>query len=131
MIKAELLKDAGILLISPQGKLAASDFAILSKIVDPYIVENKNLNGLMIEAKEFPGWSDFAALVSHIRFVKNHHSVIEKVAVVSDDTFLSKAPAVAKHFIKAQIQHFDPSQRDAAMVWLGATTAKKAPEPGL
>jgi len=37
MIKSELLKDKGVLIVSPVGPLAASDFEQLAQEVDPYI----------------------------------------------------------------------------------------------
>ena len=40
MISFELLRDEGILVVEPQGTLEASDFAALTREVDPYIEEN-------------------------------------------------------------------------------------------
>ena len=71
MIYYDLLSDRGILVVSPEGALEKDDFEMLSALVDPYIAEKGKLNGLMIEAESFPGWDDFAALVSHVRFVEN------------------------------------------------------------
>lgn len=42
----------------------------------------------MIQAGSFPGWESFAALVSHMRFVRDHHRSIGKVAAVSDSIIL-------------------------------------------
>jgi len=131
MVHTELLRDEGILILKPEGKLEAADFENISKLVDPYIQEHNSLNGLMIEAKEFPGWNDFAALLSHIRFVKDHHKLIEKIAMVSDNSFLSKAPEVAKHFVHAKVQHFESSKRAEALAWLGLRDATKRPEQTL
>lgn len=128
MLKANLHKDSGILLLRPSGKLMAADFENLAKLVDPYISKNKKLKGLMIEAEKFPGWNDFAAMVSHVRFVKDHHKLIEKIAVVSDDNFLSKAPAVAKHFVRAKVQHFELARRDEAMAWISKGEQPRRPE---
>ncbi|MFZ4702667.1 MAG: STAS/SEC14 domain-containing protein [Candidatus Methylumidiphilus sp.] len=55
----------------------------------------------------FPGWSDFAALLSHLKFVKNHQQHIAKVAAVTDSGFLSIMPSIASHFVHAQVRHFD------------------------
>ena len=76
------------------------------------------MHGLLIDAEAFPGWSDFAALLAHLRFVRDHHRKIEKVAVVSDSRFLAAAPAVASHFVQADIRHFPHAQRDDALAWL-------------
>ena len=69
MIQFELLRDHGILILSPDGPLEKGDFERLSQEIDPFIVSNGKLTGLMICAKAFPGWESFGALVSHLRYV--------------------------------------------------------------
>jgi hypothetical protein len=118
MVDHELRPSEGILIIRPKGRLEASDFEGLAREVDPYIEANGKLHGLMVAAEAFPGWKDFAALVAHLRFVRDHHRKIEKVAVVSDSSFLSFAPKVAAHFVKADLRHFPHSDADAALAWL-------------
>jgi hypothetical protein len=118
MIKSELLKDKGVLIVSPVGPLAASDFEQLAQEVDPYIEQNSKLHGLMVHAEFFPGWGDFAAFLSHLKFVKDHQSKIEKVAAVSDSGFLKIMPRVASHFVKAEIKHFNYDDKDRALEWL-------------
>ena len=50
MLNHELLKDEGILIVTPDGPLESSDFARLAKKIDPFIEEKGKLNGLMIYA---------------------------------------------------------------------------------
>jgi hypothetical protein len=118
MISHELLEDAGILIVSPEGPLETKDFDQLAKQVDPYLEQKGQLNGLMIQAESFPGWHDFGGLISHLRFVRGHHQHIKKVAAVSDSTFLTIMPKVAQHFVAAEIRHFDYDERGAALIWL-------------
>ena len=72
----------------------------------------------MIDAESFPGWKDFAALVAHLKFVRDHHQKIEKVAVVSDSSFLTVAPKFAAHFVQADLRHFPQSEGGPALAWL-------------
>jgi len=118
MITHELLRDKGILIVKPEGPLEQTDFEALAKEVDPYIEAQGQLNGLLISAKGFPGWKDFAALVSHLRFVKSHHQKIRKVAAVTDSGFLSILPHIANHFVNAEVKHFDYPDKDRAIAWL-------------
>lgn len=118
MIHHELRRDIGVLIVTPQGPLEKTDFEMLAREVDPYIEEQGKLNGLMIYAKSFPGWHDFAALVSHLKFVKNHHQHIAKVAAVTDSGFLSILPPVVKHFVRADVRHFDYGDKENALKWL-------------
>ena len=120
MIKSELLKDKGVLVVSPIGRLEASDFEHLAEEIDPYIEQNGRLHGLMVYTKFFPGWADFAALISHLKFVRDHQSKIEKVAAVSDSGFLRVIPSVARHFVKAEVKHFDYNDKDKAVEWLAS-----------
>ena len=120
MLKHELMRDEGILIVTPEGRLESADFEKLAREVDPYIEERGTLNGLMIYARSFPGWDDFAALLSHIQFVRNHHQKIRKVAAVTDSGFLSILPRVARHFVRAEIRHFDYGDKEAALDWLKA-----------
>ena len=120
MLKYELNHAEGILIIRPNGPLESTDFEKLVQEVDPYIIEKGKLNGLMIYAKSFPGWDNFAAFLSHMKFVKKHHQKIKKIAAVTDSSFLSIMPQVANHFVKAEIKHFDYDDKDAALNWLRA-----------
>ena len=118
MLSNELMLDEKILIITPEGSLEASDFERLAKEVDPYIEAKGKLNGLMIYTESFPGWENFAALLSHIKFVKEHHQNIEKVAAVTDSGFLSILPRVASHFVQAEVKHFSYQDKEVALDWL-------------
>ncbi|NQV24113.1 MAG: STAS/SEC14 domain-containing protein [Rhodopirellula sp.] len=126
MIRYELRQSEGILIVTPESSLEASDFQGLSEELDPYIEARGKLHGLMIDAESFPGWQDFDGLVAHLKFVESHHKKIEKVAVVSDDSFLSAAPRFAAHFVQAEIKQFPHSEREDALLWL---TAAKTAQP--
>lgn len=127
MLNHKLLKDNGILIIQPDGPLLSSDFAAITGEVDPYIEAKGKLHGLMICTETFPGWDNFAALISHLKFIKSHHQKIEKVAAVTDSSFLRIMPHIAEHFINAEVKHFDFDQQDAAREWLAERQAD-APE---
>ncbi|HEX9180251.1 MAG TPA: STAS/SEC14 domain-containing protein [Burkholderiales bacterium] len=118
MLIHELLQDEGILIIRPQGALEAADFEALAKDVDPYIEAHGRLRGLVIQAQSFPGWSDFAALLSHFRFVRDHHRLIARVAAVSDSALLSFGPRIASHFVAAEVRHFRSPEREQALAWV-------------
>ena len=118
MIHHELLRDQGILILTPEGPLQQTDFEKLAQLIDPYIESEGELYGLMIQTKSFPGWSDFAALLSHLKFVKNHHQYIAKIAAVTDSSFLTIMPTIVSHFIHAQVRHFDYSDKQNALIWL-------------
>ena len=115
----ELIEDEGILVLEPKGELEAADFERLSMEVDPYIERTGALNGLMIVAEHFPGWDDFSALSSHLRFVRDHRNKIRRVALVTDDRLVSAIPRIASRFLDAEFRAFPMSARDEALLWAG------------
>ena len=118
MLEFELNKDSGVLVLKPHGPLNACDFDAVTEQVDAYIKDNGNLHGVMVYAKTFPGWEDFSGLISHLRFVRNHHKYINKLATVSDSKVLAIMPKLAGHFIGAEARHFDRADLYAAEIWL-------------
>jgi len=118
MIEAQLFRDDGVVQVCPSGALSAVDFEQLAALVDPFIEANGELKGLMIVAERFPGWDSFAGLVGHIRFVRDHHRRVRRIAVVSDAAVLSVLPQLAQHFVRADVRHFAFAEREAAMAWL-------------
>jgi uncharacterized protein (TIGR00730 family) len=121
MIQHRFLRERSVLVLEPRGALKADDFTALAAAVDPVIEEQGELAGLLIDAPSFPGWESFAALVSHLRFVRDHHRSIRRVAVVSDSKLLAVAPKLAKHFVGAEVRTFAAAERDAALEWIGAS----------
>jgi len=118
LLEFELDRDTGILIVHPRDPLEASDFQAIARVVDPYIAENGTLKGLLVEAPSFPGWDSFAAFLEHMKFVRDHHRRIERVAAVTDSEFLKIAPRIARHFADPEIRVFGSSERAHALAWL-------------
>jgi hypothetical protein len=118
MISYELDENAGVLTVRPEGKLESQDFQTLSKVVDPFIEERGRLNGIIIVTERFPGWEDFNGMIEHMKFVRNHHRKIAKVAIVTDSKVADVAESLGKHFIKASIKHFSFNELESAKRWM-------------
>ena len=129
MIQHEFLRNKGIMVVTPHGPLERLDFEALAREVDPYIKESGDLRGLLIHAKSFPGWHDFGALVSHLKFVKNHERHVAKIAAATDGGILAIMPSIASHFIKAKVKHFDYDDKEGAGSVGWKTSIPKAPQP--
>jgi hypothetical protein len=121
MIDYHLNAATGVLTLRPESALQKSDFAELGKAVDPQIEEHGDLNGLIIEAPHFPGWDSFGALVTHMRFVRDHQKHVKKVAIVTDSHMGDVAEHLGSHFAKAEIRHFPAGDIDAARDWIAAS----------
>lgn len=118
MLHHQLLRDQGILILAPTEALDKESFAAVAAEVDPFIEEAGPLNGILIEAQHFPYWADAAGMMAHLRFVREHHRKVRRVAMVSDDPVLSIVPKLADHFVAAEIRHFAFAERPDAVEWL-------------
>jgi hypothetical protein len=90
----------------------------MTKAVDGQIDATGDLAGLIIDAPEFPGWDSFATVVTHFRFVRDHHKRIKKVAVVTDSHLADVAERLASHFVAAEVRHFPGDDLDRARQWI-------------
>lgn len=110
--------EHSILYIRPTASLGKEDFVQLAATVDPYIEETGGLSGVIIEVQAFPGWENVGAFISHFRFVKEHHKLVRKIAVVTDSAVGSAAQSLASHFVSAEIKQFAAGDVEAAKKWI-------------
>jgi hypothetical protein len=118
MIHFELLRDRGILVITPDVPLEKADFERLAREVDPVIASKGKLAGVMVCAGSFPGWRSFDAFAAHLKFIADHHRQIERLAVVTDSIFLKVMPRVAELFVHPKVRDFGFEEKDRALAWL-------------
>jgi len=109
-----------ILHLRPKAPLTKEDFAQIAKSVDPHIEEKGALAGIIIELSAFPGWDSLGAMAAHLRFVRDHHRQVKRIAVVTDAKLGTVAEKLASHFVAATIKHFPAGQADAARKWIAS-----------
>jgi len=118
MVEYSLDADKSTLVVRPKSALEAADFARLALAMDPHIEKTGSLAGLVIEAPAFPGWEGLGALAAHIRFVRDHHRRIRKVAVVTDSALGRVLERLAAPFVAARIRRFKAGGLEAARQWV-------------
>lgn len=118
MLHHQIDMEKGLLSLEPEGPLTSDDFEQVAEAVDAYLEAHEKLHGILIHAHKFPGWKNFTSMLDHLRFVRDHHRRVERVAVVSDSTFLTYLPSFAKHFVSAEVKHFGESELAEAHDWL-------------
>jgi len=116
----EFLEEQGVLILRPGGRLEAVDFERVSGEIDPYIERQGGLKGLMIVAREFPGWENFSAFTAHLGFVRSHRKKIMRLAFVTDDRLLSALPRIADGFVVAESRHFSLAHSAEALAWVSS-----------
>jgi SpoIIAA-like len=114
-----LLPESGVLVIEPDRPLRAEDFDALALTVDSWIEAHGDLRGVVVHAREFPGWDNLGAFFRHLRFVRDHHRLVRRIAVAAGGRLADLAPKLAEHFIAAEIKHFDYEDLDRAIAWAG------------
>jgi hypothetical protein len=118
MLNHQLVHDMGIFVLSPAGPLDTTDIEGFARRVDPYIEKNGNLKGMIVYIEQFSGWKNIASFASHIRFIKDHHHSVGKVATISDSRLLSGLQRFAGCFVDPEVQHFTLGEEGAAIEWL-------------
>jgi hypothetical protein len=118
-----MMVPEGILRLTPSAPLTEADFKGVSALVDAYLSTHPKLHGVLIHAKSFPGWENFGAFTAHMHFVREHHKLVERVALATDSHFAVIAEALGKHFIGAEFRHFPYVGEELALDWLEAKSA--------
>ncbi len=118
MLDYSMMMAEGILVLKPQAPLSKEDFAGVSAAVDNYLSTHPMLHGVLIYAKEFPGWENFGGFTAHMRFVREHHRQVERIAVVTDSSMGDLAQSLGGHFTSAEVRHFPFADEDIALEWL-------------
>ncbi len=120
MLKIKLDKKRGIAFLEPVETLSKEDFEKAAAVIDPYIEKNGKLHGIIIHVKSFPGWDSFGALIRHLKFIKNHHRKIARIALATDSPIGSFAEHITSHFVNAEIRHFPFDRILDAQEWAAA-----------
>ena len=116
MIKITPLEHYCVL--EPSGPLSRDDFIAVARQIDPIIESEGRLDGLIIKTREFPGWEGIGDVIEHFRFIRNHHRLIRKVALVTDASVAAIVPVIVGHFVDAEVRQFAFDQFDQAVEWV-------------
>ncbi|MEO8361930.1 MAG: STAS/SEC14 domain-containing protein [Vicinamibacteria bacterium] len=112
-----LLPESGVIVVEVAGPLRAQDFDSLALTADTWIAAHGDLRGIVIHAREFPGWENLGSLFRHIRFIRNHHRKVARVALAAEGKLASLAPRLAEHFVKAEVKSFPYDALESAIAW--------------
>ena len=105
-ISHRLLPESGVIVVEVKQALARARFrfaGIHSRRLDRSAWRSTRL---VIHAREFPGWENLASFFRHMRFIRDHHRKIKRIALAADTKLASLAPSIAEHFIQAEVKSF-------------------------
>ena len=123
-VSHRLLADSGVIVVEVTQAVRARDFDELAVTADTWIDAHGQLQGLVIHARRFPGWENLGALIRHIRFVRDHHRKIRRVAFAADGELAKLGPRIGEHFVQAEVKTFPFDALDSAVAWAADRTAK-------
>jgi hypothetical protein len=119
-VTQRLLSERGVIVVEVTQALRARDFDELAATADAWIEAHGSLQGLVIHTRRFPGWENLGGLIRHVRFVRDHHRKIRRIAVAADGDLATLMPRLGEHFVKAEVKGFRYDAVDAAIEWAGA-----------
>ena len=120
MFSYSLLEPEGVLILKPDAPLKQEDFAGLTTTVDAYLAKHGKLHGALVYAEKFPGWEDVSGFTSHMHFVREHRTKVERIAVVTDSVIADVMESFAQFFTPAEVKRFHFGEYDAALAWVRA-----------
>jgi hypothetical protein len=112
-----LLPESGVVVVEVTEPLRAQDFDALAATADSWLATHDELAGIVLHARAFPGWENLGGLLRHVRFVRDHHRTVRRVALATDGLLADLAPRLADHFVAADIRHFGHDELDEAIAW--------------
>ena len=112
-----LLPESGVVVVEVTEPLRAQDFDALAVTADAWLATHDALPGVVVHARAFPGWENIGSLLRHVRFVRDHHHRVRRVALAADSTLADLAPRLAEHFVAAELRHFAYDEVDDAIAW--------------
>src|SRR3954469_6293026 len=76
--------DGGILTVRPDGPITIEGMTALTRTVDEYLSTHPRIDGVMIKSETFPGFASMRAFADYTRFIADHHTKVQRIALVSD-----------------------------------------------
>jgi stage II sporulation SpoAA-like protein len=116
-ITHRLVPGTGVLVVEVTEPLRAQDFDALAATADAWLETHDVLPGVVVHAHEFPGWENIGSFLRHVRFVRDHHRRVRRVALAADSKLADLAPRLAEHFVQAELKGFGYDQLDSAIAW--------------
>jgi hypothetical protein len=115
----QLGREGDVVSVRLLGKLEPSAYDGVSEEIDNLMSRSEHVR-LILDLREFDGWSGLAALGDHLSLVREHRRVPERIAVIGDKAWQNLAEKVVSRFVNARTQFFDADDFEGAKAWISA-----------
>ncbi|MEB3322972.1 MAG: STAS/SEC14 domain-containing protein [Synechococcaceae cyanobacterium] len=112
--------EDGVIRVRLIGRLEPSAYARIEKDLDGLLSRVQPVR-LLIDLRQFDGWTGLAALGDHLSLVREHRLVPQRVAVLGDAGWQKLAQKLASRFVRAETRFFDGAHAEQARVWASAS----------
>lgn len=129
-VSHRLLPESGVVVVEVTEPLRSPDFDALAATADAWLATHDVLHGVVVHARAFPGWENITGLLRHVRFVRDHHRRVRRVALAADTRLADLIPRLAEHFVRAELRHFGYGQLDDAIAWAAGPDGRPPTAPG-
>jgi hypothetical protein len=99
------------------GKLDPGAYDGVNDDIDNVMSRTEHVR-LLLDLREFDGWSGLSALGDHLSLVREHYRVPERIAIVGDKAWQKMAGKIMDRFVNAQTRFFDSGDYDGAVAWV-------------
>ena len=100
-----------------KGTIRSNDFDRIEEHVDGLIAKYGQIR-LLLDASEFEGWQDVDAAKTHFLFVKQHHTRVERIAVLGNHQWQHWLASAIGVFLHPEVKCFEPDEKRSALKWL-------------
>ena len=101
------------------GKLDPGAYDGVNEEIDKVMSHAEHVR-LVLDLREFDGWSGLSALGDHLSLVREHYRVPERIAIVGDKAWQKMAGKIMARFVNAQTKFFDSGDYNGAVAWVAA-----------
>ncbi|WP_237323462.1 STAS/SEC14 domain-containing protein [Streptomyces sp. MOE7] len=122
--------ESQVLVVDVVQPLRKADFDALALTVDGWLSTHDELAGVVIHVRAFPGWENIGSMIRHVRFVRDHHRKVRKIALAADSKVAAVVPQLANHFVQAEVRRFGYDELESAVAWAAASPDQQAAGAG-
>lgn len=76
-------RESGAIVVEVSAALRPHEFHTLASPRTPGWRPHGDPRGIVIHAREFPGWENLGSFLGHIRFIRNHHRKVARIALAA------------------------------------------------
>lgn len=112
-----LESEGNVIVAKLMGKLEPSTYDLANDEIAQMMGRLDHVR-LLLDLREFDGWSGLAALGDHLSLIREYRHRPERIAVVGDTAWQRLAEKVMSRFVNAKARFFEGDDYEGAKAWV-------------